>query len=183
MPNDIEREVGTLTWRKFVVFLIDMTKTHSTFYQNFHSNFHPFNYATSYNGGGSALLSGDDRNVAKTFRVPPLKNNELRPRVFKLGPFQLTNMGHLNRVPGVSAMRTSFIVLAVGLVANHACISHAHEADGNHNSVLLGAVFPQVSRSGETVAFSYQGAIWKMPREGDAINCRRRIRCAAHMVT
>src|SRR5262245_30681924 len=30
----------------------------------------------------------------------------------------------------------------------------------------LGALTPQISPQGDTVAFSYQGAIWRLPREG-----------------
>ncbi len=33
-------------------------------------------------------------------------------------------------------------------------------------SILLGALFPRLSDSGQSIVFSYQGAIWRTPREG-----------------
>ena len=36
----------------------------------------------------------------------------------------------------------------------------------NPRTILLGGLFPRFSESGEQIAFSYQGAIWQMPREG-----------------
>ena len=40
-----------------------------------------------------------------------------------------------------------------------------HEDEAGQ-ATLLGAIFPRLSASGEAIAFSYQGAIWRMPRGG-----------------
>ena len=39
---------------------------------------------------------------------------------------------------------------------------------GHHDdeSILLGALFPRFSESGDSLVFSYQGSIWRMPRDG-----------------
>jgi Tol biopolymer transport system component len=43
----------------------------------------------------------------------------------------------------------------------------AHEpASSRADSRAFGAIMPRLSSNGETIAFSYQGAIWRMPREG-----------------
>jgi len=45
-------------------------------------------------------------------------------------------------------------------------IAFAHQG---HEAALLGAIFPQISRNGESIVFSYQGAIWRVPRDGGAM--------------
>jgi hypothetical protein len=57
------------------------------------------------------------------------------------------------------------LALAAGLWAASATIS-AHElASGIADSRAIGAIMPRFSPDGQTIAFSYQGAIWRMARE------------------
>ena len=41
-----------------------------------------------------------------------------------------------------------------------------HDDHHAHRGLLAGAIFPRLSPSGETIAFSYQGALWRVPRAG-----------------
>jgi hypothetical protein len=44
------------------------------------------------------------------------------------------------------------------------------QGETDHNdTVLTGPIHPQLSRDGKTIAFSYQGAIWRMPSTGGAM--------------
>ena len=54
-----------------------------------------------------------------------------------------------------------FIVAIFAIPANVS--GHDDEA---HDAVLLGALFPHLTSSGEIIFFSYQGAIWRVPRAG-----------------
>ncbi|MBP86005.1 MAG: hypothetical protein CMJ64_04690 [Planctomycetaceae bacterium] len=53
--------------------------------------------------------------------------------------------------------------VALTLLTLLAANAFSHE---DHDPPLLGAIFPQLSRDGTSVAFSYQGAIWRTSRGG-----------------
>jgi hypothetical protein len=54
-------------------------------------------------------------------------------------------------------------VLVVALLSSFSLNTGAHD---EHDPPLLGAIFPQLSRAGDSIVFSYQGAIWRIPRTG-----------------
>ena len=56
------------------------------------------------------------------------------------------------------------LAFVVSLFAIPADVS-SHD-DAAHDAILLGAIFPRLSSSGEAIVFSYQGAIWSIPRGG-----------------
>ncbi|MDP6442166.1 MAG: CehA/McbA family metallohydrolase [Pirellulaceae bacterium] len=63
-------------------------------------------------------------------------------------------------------MRILSIAFLAGLVLFPITPARAHE---DHDAApLLGAIFPQLSRDGETIVFSHQGAIWRTARAGGA---------------
>ena len=39
-------------------------------------------------------------------------------------------------------------------------------AHDDHHEPLRGAIYPKLSPDGETIAFAYQGSIWRVPRQG-----------------
>ena len=53
-------------------------------------------------------------------------------------------------------------LVGAALIANVLLAHEGHHAD----SRAFGGIMPQLSPDGETIVFSYQGAIWKMPRGG-----------------
>jgi hypothetical protein len=57
----------------------------------------------------------------------------------------------------------SLLPLTVILLISTNPTSKAHE---DHDPPLLGAIFPQLSRDGSAIVFSYHGAIWRVAREG-----------------
>lgn len=63
---------------------------------------------------------------------------------------------------GVKSFR---FALAFSLSLFWAASIVAHE---DHAPPLLGALFPQISPDGESIVYSHQGAIWRIPREGGA---------------
>ena len=52
------------------------------------------------------------------------------------------------------------------LCAELASPTLAHEGHHHPDPRAFGGIMPQLSPDGETLVFSYQGAIWKMPRGG-----------------
>src|SRR5690348_15404108 len=65
----------------------------------------------------------------------------------------------------------------VGLaVAATSIVSHSADPAAARARRAFGALTPEISPDGQTVAFSYQGAIWRMPRTGGVM---RRLTSAA----
>ena len=51
----------------------------------------------------------------------------------------------------------------------------AHEGHHHPDPRAFGGIMPHLSPDGETLVFSYQGAIWKMPRTGGVMKRLTRI--------
>ena len=64
-------------------------------------------------------------------------------------------------------MHLVLIVVALTLCAQlHFAAVFAHEGHHHADPRAFGGIMPQLSPDGETLVFSYQGAIWKMSRTG-----------------
>lgn len=58
----------------------------------------------------------------------------------------------------------AIVLVATSIVTN---LAWPHEPEGHQvDPRAIGAVMPRISPSGDWIAFSYQGAIWRMAREG-----------------
>src|SRR5688572_8547173 len=58
------------------------------------------------------------------------------------------------------------LALGAALLCLFSMGSFAHEGHHHVDPRAFGGIMPQLSPDGETIVFSYQGAIWKMPRIG-----------------
>ena len=64
-------------------------------------------------------------------------------------------------------MHLVLVPVALALCASlHLAPSFAHEGHHHADPRAFGGIMPQLSPDGETLVFSYQGAIWKMSRTG-----------------
>ena len=66
-------------------------------------------------------------------------------------------------------MRLHLVRVAVALFPFASLLSvaaFAHEGHHHPDPRAFGGIMPQLSPDGETLVFSYQGAIWKMARSG-----------------
>ena len=65
------------------------------------------------------------------------------------------------------------VLLAIGLLVSPV-FANAHEPESSRlDSRAVGAIMPRLSPGGEAVAFSYQGAIWRMERAGEMTRLTR----------
>ena len=55
------------------------------------------------------------------------------------------------------------LLLSFVLVVHMPVFGYGHHDD---EPILLGALFPRFSDAGESIVFSYQGSIWRVPRSG-----------------
>src|SRR5262245_48330375 len=68
-----------------------------------------------------------------------------------------------------SRLQHFLAVGAVVLTAAYFFAAGAPTANDKHSQPPLraiGAIMPRLSEAGDQIAFSYQGAIWRMPRDG-----------------
>jgi TolB protein len=65
------------------------------------------------------------------------------------------------------------LTISLGLVLTYALSwmqhSRGRDSTGQTSWRSIGAIYPRVSSSGDAIAFSYQGAIWRMSRDGGAM--------------